>query len=95
MMCEITIVLKHQQQSDGGRAAELVPAERQRDERAEQRRNEGRDRRDLEAQLHRLHERGILKRLLPGVERERLPHEVEFAGRLVEAVQHRDEDGQE
>ena len=41
------------------------------------------------------YERLVGERIAPGVERERLPDEVELAGRLVEAVQDDHEDRQE
>ena len=86
---------QHQQEAHGAAAAEPVAAERERDQRAEDRGHQGRDGGYPEAQLHRLDERGVLERIAPRVERERLPDEVELPRRLVEAVQHRHEDRQE
>ena len=63
----------------GAAAAELVAHERERHQRAEHRRDDRRERRDLEAVLHRVGEPRDRERVLPVLEREPLPGEVEAA----------------
>jgi hypothetical protein len=86
---------QNQEQAHRPTSPKAVAGERQRDHRTEDDRDEGGDRRHPEAQHHRIHQRGVTERLGPGVQRERLPDEVELARRLVEAVQHDDQDRQE
>ena len=76
-------------------AAELVAHQRQRGDRAERRRDQRRQRGDLERDAQRVADAGHAERVLPGVERELLPDEVEAPLRLVEREEQDDRDRQQ
>ena len=64
---------KHQEEVQAAAAAEPVAGERDGDQRAEDRRDDGGDRRDLQALDERVGQRLVAERVLPVVERELLP----------------------
>src|SRR5205823_3684960 len=76
-------------------SAEAIADERERDQRPEGGRDEGREHGNLETYSERGPETGVVERVRPVLEREALPRVVEAAGRVVEREQDDDRDRQE